>query len=110
MPDLDWNKMIDRQVAGKKFLEYLISHPKARDAALADPAEALRIFKEQSGMKLPPEVKITAIDDSRPARDNFNVILVPEFDPDPDILRYWIAAWIPYDDGTVRSADRMRNG
>jgi hypothetical protein len=99
---LDWNKMLDRQEAGKNFLRFLIDHPKDRENALKDPTIARDLFQTKGGMTLPPEVEIHAVANSRPARDNFNVILVPDYDPDPDILSYWMAAWIPYGEGQKR--------
>ena len=61
MPALDWNKMIDRQTAGKKFLVFLISNPKEREKVLNDPKYAREIFAREGGMSLPPEVKINAV-------------------------------------------------
>lgn len=98
MPNLNWNVMLDRQTAGKAFLKYLINNPQERDDAIANPAYARQLFQEKGDMKLPPEVQIVPMLNRRPERDNLNIILVPASDPNPDILTYWIAAWVPYSD------------
>jgi hypothetical protein len=98
MPNLDWNVMLDRQAAGKKFITYLINNPLERDAAIASPSYAREVFQTQGGMKLPPDVEIMTVLNRRPERDHLNIILIPENDPNPDPLTYWIAAWVPYSD------------
>jgi hypothetical protein len=102
MPNLDWNVMLDRQAAGKKFLKFLIDNPRERDAVIANPAYAREVFQSQGEMKLPPDVHIMAVSNRRPDRDNLNIILIPERDPNPDPLAYWIAAWVPYSEEDPR--------
>jgi hypothetical protein len=92
--------MKDRQAAGKAFLLHLIGNQADRDAAIANPAYAREVFQDKGGMKLPPDVQIIPMPTDRQERDKLNVILVPDDDPDPDILTYWIAAWVPYSDDT----------
>jgi hypothetical protein len=108
MATLDWNVMKDRQTAGKAFLVHLIANPQDRDAAIANPAYARELFQEKGGMKLPPDIQIVPMSTNRQDRDKLNIILVPDADPNPDILTYWIAAWVPYSDdtqGTNKAAD-----
>jgi len=88
--------MEDRQAAGKDFLVHLINNRTDRDNAIANPAYARQLFQEKGQMTLPPEVQIMPMRNQRPDRDNFNIILVPDADPNPNILSYWIAAWVPY--------------
>jgi hypothetical protein len=115
MANLNWNDMLDRQKAGKKFIQFLIDNSDERDAAFADPAHAREVFQTQGGMVLPQEVEIIAMRNRRPERDNLNIILIPESDPNPDPLTYWIAAWVPYSDAehefvTPRFVDNRETG
>ncbi len=98
MADLDWNKMKDRQIAGKSFIKYLIANPAERDAAGENPAYARELFQREGKMKIPPDVQMMVVPEARQERDKVNIIMIPNEDPDPDPLKYWIAAWVPYDD------------
>jgi hypothetical protein len=104
MSELDWNSMKDRQTAGKAFIRYMIDHPRERDAAALNPAYAREVFQREGRMKLPPDVQMMIVPEDRQERDKLNVIMIPKEDEDPDPLRYWIAAWIPYDDRAVPPA------
>jgi hypothetical protein len=101
--------MEDRQAAGKDFLVYLINNRSERNAAIANPAYARQLFQEKGAMTLPPEVEILPMRNQRPDRDNFNIILVPDEDPDPNILTYWIAAWVPYGEGDIQANPQENN-
>jgi hypothetical protein len=101
--------MLDRQAAGKDFLKYLISNPSERDKASAHPAYARELFQTKGDIKLPPEVQIFAVRNRRPDRDNINTILIPDQDNNPNPLKYWIAAWVPYTDQDVGPLGPLQN-
>jgi hypothetical protein len=98
MAERDWNIMKDRQAAAKAFIRYLIDNPTERDAAALNHAYARELFQREGAIKIPPDAKMLIVPEARQERDKLNIIMIPNSDPDPDPLKYWIAAWVPYAD------------
>jgi uroporphyrinogen-III synthase len=107
-----WKLKNDRRDAATAFLQKTLTDPDVRSAVLKDREAAHKLFEREGGINIPDDVEVVCVGPSTQERDRLVVFVLPpegtaleNLDP----LKYWIAAWMPYEMDPIKaSAHRDR--